>query len=376
MWPPSNDAEVEAALLRVANSNQWVEGPQTEALEAELADYSGAKHTAAVANGTMAIQAALAGFGIGRNSGVLVPAYTFTGSVLPIVNLGANPIFVDVDPDTFNVTRTSVAQALRFAEQFGFEVSAAVIVDLFGLVVDDDVFELLADEPIAVLEDACQAVGAAKVGNRADATVYSFNHTKPLAGGEGGAVVTDNPDIDLAVRRWRRFGEYPFDTAGRTYETVGTGTNAKISEFAAAATRVALTRLDDHNAHARRAGAYLSERLDGLVSTPKIPEGADHVFHKYRVYGKGFDDPALAAPRTRWVERPVAYHSMFDAYRYGNEYIGALAVANHSWCLGSEPYPLWTVTDEVLDLWISDVAAYHNTGPWYGFAPNGMETNR
>lgn len=267
-------AELMAALERVVASGRFILGPEVEAFEAELAGYLGVRHCVGVANGTEAITIALRALGVEPGDEVVLPSFTFYATAEATVAAGAIPVFCDVDPATFNVTRATVEACLSERTR------AIVPVHLFGLPAPVD--ELTALGP-PVLEDAAQAIGARLHGRRAGAlgaaATFSFFPSKNLGGlGDGGAIATDDDEVAATARRLRFHGS----TDKQTFTDVGY--NSRLDALQAAALRVLLTGLDARN-RARRAvaSAYAQAGISSLagLEPPVEPAGAEHVYHLY-----------------------------------------------------------------------------------------------
>ncbi len=261
-------------LAEVAASGRYILGPEVEAFEREFAAYCGTKHCIGVANGTDAITIALRALGVGPGDEVVVPSFTFYASVEAAVNAGATPVFCDIDPHTFCVTRATVEAAMSE------RTKAIVAVDLFGWLPPLDELRGLG---VPVLEDAAQAHGAERGGRRSgshgQAATFSFFPSKNLGGlGDGGAVVTDDDDVAELVRRLRFHGS----TDKLTYTDVGY--NSRLDELQAAALRELLPELDGWN-DARRAAAraYADHGLGNAVELPHFDDQREHVFHLYVV---------------------------------------------------------------------------------------------
>jgi dTDP-4-amino-4,6-dideoxygalactose transaminase len=268
--------ELEQRISAVVESGRFILGPEVEAFERELAAYLGREHVIGVGNGTDAITIALIALGIGPGDDVLVPSFTFYASAEAIPHTGARPVFCDVDPDTFCITRETVERALTPATR------AIVAVDLFGTPAPLDEIVLLARERgIVVLEDAAQAAGGALDGRRAgafgDAATFSFFPSKNLfCLGDGGAIATDDDAVAQKARLLRMHGSVDKGT----FTLVGF--NSRLDALQAAVLRAVLPRLDDLNARRRAlAAAYEEAGLGRHVALPRFPAGADPVHHMF-----------------------------------------------------------------------------------------------
>jgi dTDP-3-amino-3,4,6-trideoxy-alpha-D-glucose transaminase len=302
-------------LAEVVASGRYILGPEVTAFEAEFAAYCGTKHCIGVANGTDAITIALRALGVGPGDEVVVPSFTFYASVEAAVNAGATPVFCDIDPSTFCVTRETVEAALTE------RTKAIVAVDLFGYLPPLDDLRALG---LPLLEDAAQAHGAERDGRRAgslgDAGTFSFFPSKNLGGlGDGGAIVTDDDDVAELARRLRFHGS----TDKVTYTEVGY--NSRLDELQAAALRVLLPELDSWNDARRSAARAYAERGLADVAGMQLPSFAgerDHVFHLYVVRHPDPDELAAAlgargVGARAYYRRPVHLQPAME--RFGGE---------------------------------------------------------
>src|SRR2546423_5156056 len=263
-------------LAEVAASGRWILGPEVEGFEREFADYCGAKHCVGVANGTDAITIALRCLGVEAGDEVVVPSFTFYASVEAVASMGARPVFCDVDPETFCVTRETVERATSDRTR------AVIAVDLFGHL---PAVGELRDIGVPVIEDAAQAHGAERDGRRSgtlgEVGTFSFFPSKNLgAMGDAGAIVTDRDDVAERARVLRFHGS----TDKSTFIEVGY--NSRLDELQAAVLRELLPELDGWN-EARRATAraYADRGLADLpgMELPRWDGRGDHVFHLFVV---------------------------------------------------------------------------------------------
>ena len=280
---PLFDTETPLAPLReqmvqraraVIESGTYVLGPEVAAFEGELAAYLGVRHVVGVANGTDAITIALRALGVKPGDEVVVPSFTFYASAEAVVSAGAVPVFCDIDADTRNVSRESVAAVLTS------RTAAVLAVDLFGSPAPaPDLREL----GLPVLEDAAQALGARlggrSAGSLGDAATFSFYPSKNLGClGDGGAIATDRDELAELARALRFHGSRD----KRTFDLVGY--NSRLDEIQAAILRVLLPHLDAW-CDGRRAAAraYAEAGLGGHVVLPGVLAGAEPAWHLYVV---------------------------------------------------------------------------------------------
>jgi dTDP-4-amino-4,6-dideoxygalactose transaminase len=265
-WPQWDEEEVEAVSEVIRSARWWAGAPGDRAgenvwkFQEEFAAFQEAGHCIAVANGTAAIEVALMALGVGLGDEVIVSDYTFVASASAVIAANAVPIFCDIDPETL-VMDVGKVEALITAR-----TRAVVAVHLGGNPVDMEALRRIAEKhSLAVVEDCAHAHGSRyrgkRVGNWGDAGTFSFQASKVLTGGEGGAIVCN--DDELAERMYglsdcgRRSGEY-------FYEHYSYGGNERMSEFHATVLRAQLKRLPEQH-RLRNAGArYLAEKLDAI----------------------------------------------------------------------------------------------------------------
>jgi len=266
-------------VLGVLNSGQLAAGDQVEAFEREFAAYCGADHGVATSNGTTALHAALHALGVGEGDAVVTTPFSFIATANAVRFCGARPVFVDIDPRTYNLDPSVVEAVLRERE----DVAAVLAVHLYGLPAAMDELAALADKhSVALVEDAAQAHGARydgePVGSLGDAACFSFYPTKNMTTGEGGMVVTDDRAV---AERADRFIDH-----GRSegYRHAEVGHNFRMTDLAAAIGRAQLERLDGAVERRRANAAVLDERLaETPVKAPHEPAGRRHAYHQYTV---------------------------------------------------------------------------------------------
>jgi dTDP-3-amino-3,4,6-trideoxy-alpha-D-glucose transaminase len=254
-------------------------GAELDAFESEFAAYCGADHAVGLSSGTEAISLALRALDIGPGDEVIVPTNSFIATAEAVSWIGATPVLVDVDPETHLITAEAIAAAI------GPRTRCVIPVHLMGSTVDlDPILELARGAGLRVIEDTAQAHGAwhrgRRVGSIGDVGCFSFYPTKNLGGwGDGGAIVTADPELAQKVQLLRSHGEKP------RYHHRIVGTTARLDALQAALLRVKLRHLDSRNDDRRRIGAALREGLEGTsVALPSAAfEGADHVYHLFIV---------------------------------------------------------------------------------------------
>ncbi len=299
-------SEIDAAIAGVVDSSAFIQGPEVGAFEREWAAYCGAEHGVGVASGTCAIGLALEALEIGPGDEVIVPALTFIASVLPVLRLGATPVFVDSDHATATIDPAAANAAVTS------RTKAIIAVHLYGQPADMDALQAIADPAgIALLEDAAQAHGARYRGRRTGtfgrAACFSFYPSKNLgAFGDAGAVVTNDAELADRVRLLRDLGQ------ARKYEHVLLGHNERLDTLQAAVLRCKLEHLDRWNESRRAAAELYAEALSGLnVELPVVADDREHVWHLYVIRRADRDDlrSALAERRVATgVHYPLPLH--------------------------------------------------------------------
>jgi dTDP-4-amino-4,6-dideoxygalactose transaminase len=275
-------AEIRARVRDVLDRGSYILGPEVAAFEQEFAAYLGVKHVIGVGNGTDAITIALRALGVKPGDDVVLPSFTFYATAEAAINMGARPVFCDVDLGTRNVTLDSVRAVLTA------NTKAIIAVDLFGC--PAPVPELRAELGLPVLEDAAQAAGASLGGTRAgalgDAATFSFYPSKNLgAFGDGGAIATDDDEVAELARTLRFHGSRD----KRTFELVGY--NSRLDELQAAILRVLLPALDGWSDGRRSAAsAYAAAGLAEHAALPVTPADAEPAWHLYVVTHPNADD--------------------------------------------------------------------------------------
>jgi dTDP-3-amino-3,4,6-trideoxy-alpha-D-glucose transaminase len=271
-------AEIMEAVAAVMDRGNFILGEEVEAFEREFAEYQGCRHGVGVASGLDALALALRAAGVGPGDEVIAPANTFVATVLAISQIGAAPVLVDVDADSFTLDPDGLPHAITP------HTKAVLPVHLFGQIAEMDAIEPIASRHgLIVIEDAAQAHGAelrgARAGKWGRAACFSFYPAKNLgAYGDGGAVLTNDAKLADQVRVLRNYG------ARVKYQHIAQGCNSRLDALQAAILRVKLRRLEAWNAARRRVASAYRERLadTGLVLPRELPE-RKHVYYLFVV---------------------------------------------------------------------------------------------
>jgi len=268
----------------ILEGGRLADGPVVREFETAFADYCGADHGVATANGTAALHAALAAAGIGPDDAVITTPFSFVASANSIRFCGATPVFADIDPETYTLDPEAVRAAVEERE----DAAAILVVHLYGLPAEmDRLREIAAEHDLLLIEDAAQAHGAAydgtTVGTIGDVGCFSFYPTKNMTTGEGGMVVTD--DLDIAERASRFINHGRGDTSTHGYDHVEVGYNYRMMSMAAAIGLEQLQKLPEYNERRRTNASLLSDLLAPVteLGLPVEPPGTRHVYHQYTV---------------------------------------------------------------------------------------------
>ena len=277
--------EIDAAIARVFESSQFILGAETEAFEEEFAAYCGVDHAIGVNSGTSALHLALLGAGIGPGDEVITVPFTFFATVATIGYTGATPVYVDIDPGTFNIDVKQIEVAIT-------ERTRAILpVHLYGQPADmDPILDIARRHKLVVIEDVAQAHGAEYHGRRTGGIghigCFSFYPTKNLgAAGEGGLVTTNNPEYARTIRSLRNWGEE------HRYYPVLKGYNYRLPGLQAAILRVKLSRLEQWTEARRKLAAEYDRLLeDSGVLSPAVIPNVRHVYCLYTIQASGRDE--------------------------------------------------------------------------------------
>lgn len=272
-------SELDAAIGDVMANAAFIGGPKVKALEEAIAGYCGTEHAVACGNGTDALFLIMAAMGIGRGDEVITTPFTFWATVECIHHVGATPVFVDIEPGTYNMDVSQVEAAIT-------ERTKAILpVHIFGQCVDmDPLLEIAGRHGIAVIEDACQAIGATYKGKRAGslahAAAFSFFPSKNLGcAGDGGMITTDDAELAARARKLASHG------TSKKYFHDAFGTNSRLDALQAAILLVKLPHLDRWNGERRAGAAVYGELLSGVagLELPVTRDYGDAVYHLYIV---------------------------------------------------------------------------------------------
>lgn len=306
--------EEKQAVLEVLDSGILAQGPRVKAFEEAFAAMCGVSHAIATSSGTTALHVALLAHNIGPEHEVITSPFTFIASANSILFTGARPVFVDIDPATFNINPALLEAAITP------RTKAIMPVHLFGLLADMDAIQAIADKHgLVIIEDACQAHSAALRDKRAGTFgtgTFSLYPTKNITSAEGGMVTTNDSRIAENCRVIRQHG------MRRRYYHDELGFNFRMTDIHAAIGLAQLQKLERFNTQRRANARFLSANLRG-VTVPYVPEGYTHVFHQYTIrVGGGKRDALLEHLKANGIGTGVYYPVPIHQQTYYTQALG------------------------------------------------------
>ncbi len=285
-------AEMDEAMLRVAASGAYIMGPQVAELEQQLAEYVGVKHCISCANGTDALRLSLMALGIGQGDAVFVPDFTFFATAEAVAMVGATPIFVDVDRETYNINPSLVYVEYETVRcNTSLRPAAVIAVDLFGLPADYDALREVCHRcNLFLIEDGAQGFGGSINGKRdcsfGDLSTTSFFPAKPLGCyGDGGAIFTHDDNYADLLRSLRVHGK-----GTDKYDNVRLGLNSRLDTLQAAILQVKMRHFEEELAAVNRIAERYTELLSGKVKTPVVPKGYRSSWAQYTIQVENRDE--------------------------------------------------------------------------------------
>ncbi len=282
-----NKAAIDQAIMKVLEHGQYIMGPEVKELESQLADYIGVKHVLACSSGTDALVLPLMTQNLKQGDAVFTTPFTFFASAESISLSGATPVFVDIDPITYNLDPIDLKTKIQDVLQEGkLNPKAIIPVDLFGLAADyNEISSIASEHNLFLLEDAAQSFGAQYHDGKAcgfgDAAATSFYPAKPLGCyGDGGAVFTNNSDLYEELVSLRVHGQA---LSGDKYDNVRIGLNARMDTIQAAVLLEKLKHYDVEVEQRNVAAKLYTNNLNDAVKTPSIPKGQGSVWAQYSI---------------------------------------------------------------------------------------------
>lgn len=304
---PLMGEEEKQAVIATLESGQLAQGEKVAEFEERFAAFCGVKHAVATSSGTTALHTALLAHGIGPGDEVITTSFTFISSANSILFTGARPVFVDIEPDTFNIDPNKLEEKVKTSRARGSKLKALLPVHLFGHPCDmKAVMDIAERYDIIVIEDACQAHGASVNGRNVGTFgtgCFSFYPTKNITTGEGGIITTDDDGIAEQARMIRNHG-----MRERYYHEI-LGYNFRMTDIQAAIGLAQLEKLPYWTERRIENAAHLTQHLQSLakIITPHVRERCVHVFHQYTIRVKGDRDAAARRLKDRGIGVGIYY---------------------------------------------------------------------
>ncbi|MBM7599717.1 dTDP-4-amino-4,6-dideoxygalactose transaminase [Virgibacillus halotolerans] len=347
-----------AALAEVLDSGDFILGEKGAQLEKLIAEYAQASYGLGVANGTDALQLSLQALNIGPGDEVITTPFTFFATAEVIAQVGAKPVFVDIEEETYNIDPSKIEDALTK------NTKAIIVVHLYGQTANmEAIMKLAKTHNLYVIEDACQAIGTEydgrRVGAIGDIGCFSFFPSKNLgAFGDAGLVVTNQSNLYEKVRELRNHG------SEKKYQHTSIGMNSRLDEFQAATLLVKLDHLDIFLHKRKEVARRYTEGLNDLLKTPPIVEDRSHTFHQYCIELDNRDELALALKNNgiaSAIYYPIPLH-LQPAFDYLHYKQGDFPVAEKT-------------ADRILALPISPMLSFHKQDDIISTVQNFLENN-
>ncbi len=295
--PLMGDAE-KKAIIAVLDSGVLAQGVVVEQFEKDFAAAIGARHAIAVSSGTTALHLALLAHGVGPGDEVITSPHTFIATGNAVLHVGARPVFVDIDGETYNIDPSLIE------EKITARTKAIIPVHLYGYPADmSGIMDIAERRGLAIIEDACQAHGASihgKCVGTFSTGCFSFYPTKNITTGEGGIVTTDDDALAERLRLLRNHGQRQ-----RYYHDI-LGYNFRMSDVHAAIGLAQLSRFEEFTQKRIANAAFFDSRLSNVI-TPKVAPGFKHVYHQYTIRVKGNRDAALAQLHANGIGAGIYY---------------------------------------------------------------------
>lgn len=318
--------EIYNAVQRVLSNTNFIQGTEVSQLEDVLAAYVGVKHCITCANGTDALQLALMTWNIGKGDAVFVPDFTFfsSGEVVPLV--GATPVFVDIDEDTYNISPQSLEQAIQHVlEKTNLKPRVIIAVDLFGQPADYEQIKKIAEKyHLLILEDGAQGfagrIGTKKACSFGDISTTSFFPAKPLGCyGDGGALFTENDEWAELLHSYRIHGK-----GKDKYDNVRIGLNSRLDTIQAAILLEKIKFFDEEIKECNQVAEEYNKGLQGVVKIPVVKEGFVSSWAQYTICFQNNEEREQAIkkfkengiPTAVYYRKPMHIQKAFKGYQF------------------------------------------------------------
>ena len=341
--------QIDDAIQRVLTNTNFIQGSEVSHLEEVLAEYVGVKHCITCANGTDALQLALMTWNIGVGDAVFVPDFTFFSSGEVVTLVGATPIFVDIDEDTYNISPQSLEQAIQYVlEQTNLKPRVIIAVDLFGQPAEYEQIKKIAEKyNLLILEDGAQGfggrIGTKKACSFGDISTTSFFPAKPLGCyGDGGALFTENDEWAELLRSYRVHGK-----GVDKYDNVRIGMNSRLDTIQAAVLLEKIKFFDEEIEKCNQVTEEYTKGLQDVVKVPVVKEGFVSSWAQYTVCFQNNKEREQVIkllkeqniPTAVYYRKPMHMQEAFRKYQYrGLEYKVTEKVCERCLSLPMHPY--------------------------------------
>ena len=360
--------DIDANIYKVLNHGKYIMGPEVAELESRLAEYVGVKHCISCSNGTDALIMPLMAWGIGAGDAVFTTPFTFIATAEVLSLVGATPVFVDIDPDTYNLDPDRLEETIhKVMEEGRLKPKAIIPVDLFGLPADYDKISKIANRyGLKVLEDAAQGFGGVNKDRRAgsfgDAAGTSFFPAKPLGCyGDGGAIFTNDDDLVDVLKSIRVHGQ-----GSDKYDNVRVGLNARLDTIQAAILLPKLKAFAEYELAARNRFAEMyTQGLCSIVKTPLVPEGLVSSWAQYSVLARNGRERSdlqeklkvAGVPTMVYYSKPLHLQTAYAGLGYAKgDFPVSEDVSSRVFSLPMHPY----MEEKVIELVVKTISEWHN----------------
>ena len=352
--------KIDKRIKSVLDHGKYIMGPEVYEIEESLADYVGTKFCISCSSGTDALLIPLIAKGIGHGDAVITTPFTYIATAEVISLLGAEPVFIDIYPNTFNINPSGIENAIEHAKSKGLRPKAIIPVDLFGLPARYRLIEEIAKKyNLFILEDAAQSFGGAirdkKAGSFGHAAATSFFPAKPLGCyGDGGAIFTDDEDLALLMKSIRVHG-----SGTDKYENIRIGLNGRFDTFQAAILLEKLKIFDDELNLRQRAANYYSMNINSNLKTPTIPVDYYYSWAQYSLLSNSEIERSeimsrlgdLNIPSMIYYRIPLHMQSVHKKLGYiKGDFPNAEKVASQIFSIPMHPYLRRSQQDKIIEV--------------------------
>ena len=317
-------SDLNRRIEAVLSHGQYIMGPEVRELEKRLADFVGMKHCITCSSGTDGLLIALKSYGVGQGDAVFTSTFTFIATAEVISILGATPVFVDIDPETYNIDPLKLKQAIEQVKTEGrLRIKGVIPVDLFGLPAEyDSIISIAKEYGLFIIEDAAQSFGAVyngrKAGGLGHVGVTSFFPAKPLGCyGDGGAVFTDDDELAETMSSIRTHG-----SGNHKYENIRLGINGRLDTIQAAILLAKLEIFEKELEVRQSIAKTYTERLVGVVEVPSVPKGLMSAWAQYSIRTEKREEvqrflKTKKIPTAIYYPKPLHLQPAFSYLGYG-----------------------------------------------------------